>query len=726
MAENTAMRRFCAECGAPLPFPCSACGFANEPTARFCGGCGRPIGEVAAPAPENALPAPRGDAAERRQLTVMFCDLVGSTELSQRLDPEDLRESIGAYHRVVADTVTRFGGFVAKYLGDGVLVYFGYPQAHEDNTERALRAGLALVDTLGAIGAAQGNLAVRIGIATGIVVVGDLLGTGAAQEQAVVGETPNLAARLQAIAGAGAIVIDPQTHRQAARLFEYENLGPIELKGFARAVPLWRVLGESDVASRFEALRSGATPLVGREEELDLLLRRWQQAKAGEGRVVLVSGEPGIGKSRLAAALHERLESEKHTRIRYFCSPHHQDSALYPVIAQLERAADFVRDDTAAAKLGKLKVLLAPASPGEEELALLAELLSLPDLETHAAATGFSPQRKREGTLEALLDQLKALARLRPVLVVFEDIHWIDPSSRELLDLLVERARDLPVLLVVTFRPEFQPAWLGRPHVTLLALNRLDQREGLALVRTIAGNAALPDEVVNEVFERADGVPLFVEELTKAVLEAADREDGAPAARLSTAPALAVPATLNASLNARLDRLGPAGKEIAQIGAVLGREFAYELIKPVSGRHDAELQATLNRLTDSGLLFCRGAPSQALYQFKHALVQDAAYGTLLRGRRQEIHVRVAAVLEDRFRDVLDRQPELLAHHLTAAGETGRAVEQWLEAGKTPPSVRRTARRSVISAEVSRCSVHCQRRKTATSRKSSCSSPTAFP
>jgi len=625
--------------------------------------------------------APAAPTAERRHLTVMFCDLVGSTALSTALDPEDLREIIGAYHRCVAEAVARFDGFVAKYMGDGVLVYFGYPQAHEDDAEQAVRTGLAIVDEIGRVEAPD-RLQVHIGIASGEVVVGDLLGSGASQEQAVVGETPNLAARLQALAESGAVVIDPQTRRQTARLFEYADLGPVELKGFAQQIQAWRVIRESNVASRFEALRSRATPLVGREEELDLLLRRWQQAKEGEGRVVLISGERGIGKSRITEALHERLKSEPHTRLRYFCSPHHQDSAFYPVIAQLERAARFARDDAVDVKLGKLKTLVALAAPGHEEVGLLAEMLSLADPELQAGIRDFSPPRKKEQTFAALLDQLKALARQRPVLVIFEDVHWIDPSSRELLDLLIERVRELPALLVVTFRPEFQPAWLGRPEVTSLGLNRLDRGEGSALVQAVAGNAALPEEVVNEVFERADGVPLFVEELTKAVLEAADRDDGV-AAVLSTAPspALSVPATLNASLIARLDRLGPSGREIAQIGAVLGREFPYELIRPVSGWRDAELSPALDRLTESGLLFCRGIPPHATYQFKHALVQDAAYGTLLRGRRQEHHARVAAVLEERFGDVLERQPELLAHHLTSAGDTERAVEQWLKAGE---------------------------------------------
>jgi class 3 adenylate cyclase len=616
--------------------------------------------------------------AERRQLTVMFCDLVGSTALSARFDPEDLRDLIGAYHRCVAETVARFDGFVAKYMGDGVLVYFGYPQAHEDDAERAVRAGLALVEAVDRLDSPE-PLQARLGIASGLVVVGDLIGEGAAQERGVVGDTPNLAARLQALALPGTLVVADATRRQIGGLFELDDLGPQPLAGFAEPQPAWRVVRESGVVSRFEALRSGATPLVGRDEELELLQRRWQQAKAGEGRVVLISGEPGIGKSRLSAELVGQIEAEPHTRLRYFCAPHHQDSALYPFIVQLERAAGFAREDSEEDRLAKLKTLLAPAARNRDEFELIAELLSLPNA---AAELNPSPQRKREMLFEAMLGQLEALARRRPVLMLFEDAHWIDPTSRELMDLTVNRVARLPVLLVITFRPEFQPPWAGQPHVTMLALNRLGQRQVAALVVGLAGNAPLGSEIIAEIADRTDGVPLFVEELTKAVLERAD-QDNRVAAVLSASPlpALAVPATLHASLVARLDRIGAVAKEVAQIGAVLGREFGYDLITGVEQRPEPELQAGLAQLTEAGLLFCRGQPPQSSYLFKHALVQDAAYGTLLRSRRQELHARVAAVLERDFADLVDRQPELLAHHLTAAGNTDRAVEQWLNAGQ---------------------------------------------
>jgi class 3 adenylate cyclase len=514
-AENAAARRFCSECGKPLPSPCPVCGFENEFHAKFCGGCGKPVGEVAAPAPAMVSPLPRAIGAERRQLTVMFCDLVGSTPLAARLDPEDLREVIGAYHRTVADVVTGFEGFVAKYMGDGVLIYFGYPEAHEDDAERAVRAGLAVIDAVGGLATPE-PLNVRLGIASGLVVVGDLIGAGAAQERGVVGETPNLAARLQALAQPGTLVIAEGTRRQIGALFAVADLGGQTLAGFVDPQRAWRVLGESGVLSRFEALRSETTPLVGRSEELELLLRRWRQAKAGEGRVVLVSGEPGIGKSRLTTELGGSIESEPHTRLRYFCSPHHQDSALYPFIVQLEHAAGFARDYTAEEKLGKLRELLSPAARGDDEVELLTELLSLPN---SVADLNLSPQRKREMVFEALLHQLASLARSRPVLTVFEDAHWIDPTTRELLDLTCDRVSSLPVLLLITFRPEFQHGWGGQPHVTMLALNRLGGHDGAVMVERLAGNAGLARETVDEIVARTDGVPLFVEELTKAVLE---------------------------------------------------------------------------------------------------------------------------------------------------------------------------------------------------------------
>src|SRR5215467_12996587 len=646
--------------------------------------------DTAEASPPATAAAASGAEAERRQLTVMFCDLVGSTPLSTRFDPEDLREIVGAYHRCVTDTVGRFGGFVAKYMGDGVLVYFGYPQAHEDDAERAARTGLAVIDAVGRL-ATQEPLNVRIGVATGLVVVGDLIGAGAAQERGVVGETPNLAARLQALARPGTLVVADSTRRQIGTLFEIEDLGPQPLAGFGEPQRAWRVVGESGVVSRFEALRSGTTPLVGRDEELDLLLRRWQQAKLGEGRVVLVSGEPGIGKSRLTAALSQHIETELHTRLRYFCSPHHQDSALYPFIGQLEHAAGFTRGDTNVTKLDKLEALLGDwAEPGD--ISLIAEMLSLSGGERFPPLD-LSPQRKKERTLAALPRQLQALARRQPVLMIFEDLHWIDPTSRELLDLAVEKITELPVLLVATYRPEFQPPWVGASQVTVIALNRLGRSEGATLVHRLAGNlGALPPDVVDEIVERTDGVPLFVEELTKAVVEAgADRASASISAVPSSS--LAVPATLHASLLGRLDRLGPAARNVAQVGAAIGRDFSYELLAAAVPLAEPELREALRRLVEAGLVFQRGVSPAAEYLFKHALVQDTAYSTLLRGPRQALHRRIAEALEQRFPDFVETRPEILAHHYGQAATPDKAITYWHRAGKL--SVAKSANQEAI-------------------------------
>ncbi len=620
-------------------------------------------------------------SAERRQLTVLFCDLVGSTELAARLDPEDLREIIAAYHRAASEVLTRHGGFVAKYMGDGVLAYFGYPQAHEDDAERSVRAALAIAETVARLRLSRAiTLQVRIGIATGLVVVGDLLGSGAAQEQAVVGETPNLAARLQALAEPNAVIIADATRRQLGALFELHDLGPQSLKGFAEQQRAWRVAGESAVESRFAAFRTRETPLVGREEELELLLRRWGQAKTSEGRVVLLSAEPGIGKSRLIEALAERIASEAPARLRYSCSPHHQDSALHPVIGHLERAAGFARDDSAAAKLEKLSTLVG-GGEAATDLPLLAELLSVPDIPT-SLKRELPPQRKKELTFQALVRLLDGVCRRQPALMVFEDIHWIDPTTRELLDRTIALAERLPVLLIATFRPEFQAPWAGQPHVTVLQLSRLGRREGTALVRELVANAAaLPPDMIDEIVERTDGVPLFLEEMTKVVLEAA----GADAARgtIAAIPGarLRVPPTLQASLMARLDRLGPAAREVAQVGSAIGRDFSHELLMATAPRGPAETQEAIARLVGAGLVFQRGVPPTAEYQFKHALVQDTAYGSLLRGPRQALHARIATAVRERAPEIAERAPEVLAHHLAEAGEPDAAAPWWLEAGQ---------------------------------------------
>jgi class 3 adenylate cyclase/predicted ATPase len=619
------------------------------------------------------------DTAERRQVTVMFSDLVGSTALSGRLDPEDLREVISAYQSCVGETVDRFGGFVAKYMGDGVLVYFGYPQAHEDDAERALRAGLELVAAIGDL-KTHAALQTRVGIATGLVVVGDLIGSGASQEQAIVGDTPNLAARLQGIAMANSVVLAESTRKLVGALFELEDLGPQDLKGISGPVRAWAALRPSAMEGRFEAMHgSGLTDLVGREEELDLLLRRWSKAKSGSGQVVLLSGEAGIGKSRLTAALLELLAADPHTRLRYFCSPQHTDSTFYPIIGQMERAAGLVHDDKPQAKLDKLDAVLAPTSTSTEDAALFAEMLSLPN-DGRYPALELAAEQRRQRTLEALTAQLAELARRQPVLMIFEDAHWIDPTSLEVLGRTVDRIKTLPALLIVTFRPEFTAPWVGQSHVTSLTLNRLGEREAAAIIAGHVGNKKLPADLLAEIVERTDGIPLFVEEMTKAVLEAESEGVARRTVAAAPSPVLAVPASLHASLMARLDRLGPA-RDVAQIGSAIGRQFSYALLALVARKSEAEVGSALDRLVQAGLLFRQGVPPQASYLFKHALVQDAAYGTLLREPRRTLHARIAEAIETAFTEIAENQPEILARHCTEAGLIEKAVALWGKAGQ---------------------------------------------
>ena len=560
-------------------------------------------------APPHAAEARAATEAERRQLTIMFCDLVGSTPLSTRLDPEDLRDVIGAYHRAAADVIARFDGFVAKYMGDGVLAYFGYPRAHEDAAERAVRAGLVLVEAVPRLKlVAEVGLQVRIGIATGLVVVGDLTGSGEAQERGVVGETPNLAARLQTLAQPGTVVIAPSTRRLTGGHFHYRELGGVVLKGFDEPVSAWQVLAESAVESRFEAQHEIAlTPLIGREEELELLRRRWRQAEEGEGRVLLLLGEAGIGKSRLTRALLEGLAGEPHLRLRYFCSPHHRNSALFPVISQIEHAAGFLRDDAAEQKLEKLDALLARAAAASEAVDLIADLLSLP---ARHPAPELSPQQRKEKTLAALLAQLDRLAREEPVLMLFEDLHWIDPTSLELLAAIVDRVQRLPVLLLATARPEFTSPWPSQAHVRALSLSHLSRRECVALVARITEGRALPDEVLEQILARTDGVALFIEELTKTVIESGMLIDmGDRYTMAGPLPALAIPTTLHDSLTARLDRLAPV-KEVAQIAACIGRDFDYDLLAAASGMPEDGLRSALEALRHAELIIARGLSSE--------------------------------------------------------------------------------------------------------------------
>jgi DNA-binding SARP family transcriptional activator/class 3 adenylate cyclase/tetratricopeptide (TPR) repeat protein len=634
-----------------------------------------PLGDIEIEPPAT----PR--APERRQITVLVCDLAGASSLAARLDPEELQALIAAYQRCCTPIISRSGGAVGKFSGTEMLAYFGHPQANEHDVERAVRVGLALVEAVSRLDCGTaGPLQLRVGVATGPVVVGDLLGTGV-DRQVIVGEAAQLAGGLERTAEPNTVAIGASTRQLVGTLFDCADLGQVAVNGFPEPVPAWRVLGPSGIDSRFEALRAPTTPLIGREEELELLLRRWRQASSGDGRVVLLAGEPGIGKSRLPVELQQRLQAESHTRLRQFCSPHHQDSALYPVISQLQRAAGFRRDNTDQQRLDRLEAVLAQTSKDLKGVApLIADLLSVPTGDRYPPLN-LTPQKRKEKTLQALRAQLEGMAAREPVLVVFEDVHWIDPTSLELLDLIVERVPALPVLLIITFRPEFAAPWIGRPQVTLLTLNRLPPSERAAMIAAVAGGKALPQEMVDQIIDRTDGVPLFIEELTKTVVESGIfAEAGGRHALMEPAALLSIPSTLQASLLARLDRL-PATREVVQTGAALGRSFSHELISAVAQMPQQQVDDALVQLVSAELIFRRGVAPDAEYTFKHALVQDVARGTLLRNRREQIHARIVATLETQFPEIVSAQPQVVAQHCAEANFDEKAVGYWLKAGQ---------------------------------------------
>ena len=643
--------------------------------------------ETTTTAPQAAVAESRGGQAgaaaegERRQLTLMFVDLVGSTELAARADPEDVREVMRSYQDVCAGVITRYDGYLAKFLGDGVLAYFGYPHAHEDSAERAVHAGRGIVEAVGRLTPRSGHrLAVRVGIATGIVVIAANVAPDGASELSVSGDTPNLAARLQSLAEPNAVIIADSTRGLTRGTFRYTDLGSHRLKGIPDPVRAWQVVGEG-AASRFEAAHvTGLSQFVGREQEVALLHSRWEQAVSGEGQAVFLCGEAGIGKSRIAEQLRQRLQDSDHVRIRYQCSPFHVSSALQPVIAQLEHAATLNADDDDTSRLNKLEALLAPTSHNMTVvLPLLAGLLGIPLADRYAMPQLTSDMLKRR-TLQALADQMVELARTKPIFWLIEDAHWIDPTTRELIDLCLDRIRDLPVLVLVTFRPEFVPTWGHLPHVTALTLNRLGRRQCVELVESLCSGKALPPDVLDQIVARTDGIPLFIEELTKTVLESgllAERNQRY--VLTEPLPPMAIPTTLQDSLIARLDRLSPV--KVAQVGSVIGREFSYELLAAVAKIRGNELNDALTQLANSELVFVRGTPPDATYVFKHALVQDAAYASLLRSRRQQLHAQIAQALEEKYPDVSARRPEILAHHFASAGLEEQAKHYWSRAGR---------------------------------------------
>ena len=658
-----AFMALCPRCGTDLPVH-----------ARFCMQCG-------APQATSHEGTQKADTVERRQLTVMMFDLVGSTALASGRDPEELRDAMAIYHRCMAEQIRTLDGFFARVIGDGALVYFGYPEAHEDNAERSVRAaldGVAAVSRLTLLGDHRPQ--VRVGIATGLAVVGDIVGSGGNRLHDIVGEPPNLAARLQSIAEPNTIIIDEATHRLVGNLFECAQLGPIELKGFAEPVHAWCVLRENAVISRFDAMHAtGVTPLVGREDERNVLLRLWALACAGRGQVVLLNGEPGIGKSRLVQELRRWVSGTDHVVMRYYCSQRHQDTALHPVIQQLAFASGITYEDTPELKLQRLEQLLSRTAQRADEVALIADLMSLP-LNDRYPALSANAELRKEQTLRSMLRQMRSLAARQPALLILEDVHWIDPTTRELVDRLVHAMQDLPILLVVTARPNVSQMWQGLAYITSVHLTHLTEDESSTLVGHVAAGRELPDDVLDQIVERTDGIPLFVEELTKAVIESATMREDRQRYRLGgPLPSLAIPMTLQDSLIARLDRLGLV-KEVIQVASVLGRQFSFDMLAALSPLTGDALVDAMEQLVASELIFARGRPPNVTYTFKHALVLDAAYQSLLRARRRDLHRRAARFIEERVPEVAETQPELLAHHYEESGQNALAANWLLSAG----------------------------------------------
>jgi len=687
-ADNPQTNRFCTQCGSELPITCSRCGATSPAHSKFCGECGSklltPAGLQRSPTTPNLEASSRpvgtsGAPSERRHLTVLFCDIVQSTALAKLLDPEDLSQLMRTYYDRSGEAIGRFDGVIASYVGDGIMALFGYPRAHEDDAERAVRAALQIIEVSKTV-CPKGHppIRVRIGIASGLVVVGEDKLHALAREKSIVGETPNLAAHLQGVAAPNSILISEATRELVGDVFELEKLELHNLKG--RPEIAWQIVGLKAGTSRFEAHVRTLTNFVGREQEVALLVDRWQRANQGEGQIVLLAGEAGIGKSRIVETFLQMISGTSQLILRYQCSPYHVDSALYPITTELEHAAHVVSNDAPSVRLEKIESLLKQEGLNlDETLPVLAALLSIGPSDRYPPPD-VDPQRRKERTLSALVDRITNLAAKNSVLMIIEDLHWADPTTLEFLSRLILRLEELRTLLVMTHRPEFRPPWTGHVHVSALFLNRLGRRHCRAMVKSIANRKSLPAALMEQIIAKTDGVPLFVEELTKTLLESGLlREESDAWVLTGPLQEFSVPATLQDSLLARLERL-PSVKEVSQLGAAIGREFPYKLLAAVSPMSESDLQWALGRLASAELIFARGTPPAASYVFKHALVQDTAYETMLKSKRQELHGRIARALEDAFPEIADTQPEILAHHYTEAVAPKSAVTWWGRAG----------------------------------------------
>jgi class 3 adenylate cyclase/tetratricopeptide (TPR) repeat protein len=684
-SDNREGRKFCTTCGTALVASCPKCGAPIQLGESFCGECGTALGEATPAAAPDTAPVTAFAGGERRHLTVLFCDLVGSTALAAQLDPEEWREIVADYHRATAHAIERFGGHVAQYLGDGVMAYFGYPEAHDNDAERAARSGLAILDAISKLNeqATCPKLSARVGIDSGPVVVG----ASAGKDADVFGDTPNIAARVQAAAEPGTVVITDATHRLVSGLFVVDQLGAQALKGIARPVQLYRVIQPSGVRGRLEAAAAtrGMTPFVGREDELRLLMSRWERALDGEGQVALIIGEAGIGKSRLLQRFHEQIGGTPHTWLEAGAGAFFQNTPFYPVTELLQQFLE--HQASPRAELTSPRGASKDEAPPQDQLAqleprlelaglkpadtipLIAPLLNLP-LSDKYPRLPLSPEQQRRRLLSTLVDWVSGAARVQPMVIATEDLHWADPSTLELIQLLVEQGATARLLLLYTARPEFRPQWPRRAHHTQITLSRLSARNVRAMVAEVAARKAMSDETIATVIERTGGVPLFVEELARALLETGST-------KLSERE---IPATLHDSLMARLDRLGPA-KEVIQLGSVIGSEFSYELLHAVHPISEEALQRALLGLIDAELLYVRGIAPEAIYQFKHALIRDAAYEALLKSRRKDLHRHVAQTIDQQFPALKDARPEVLARHWTEAGEIEQAIAEWSRAGK---------------------------------------------